>query len=79
MGTLRCSNRAPSSLSRRETEALTLDFGRLITFAAAVEPPCSSTQQKASTSFQSIVLDSGQCFPFPQFMGRAATRKLIYE
>src|SRR5688500_14295444 len=70
--------RASSSASRRATEALTLDFGRLIAFAAAVKPPCSMTQQKASTSFQSIVRDSGQCFQGAQFICTAAAPRMGY-
>src|SRR5262249_7601812 len=45
-----------------------LDFGRASAFAAAVKPPCSSTQQKASTSFQSIVQYSEQSIRRPQFI-----------
>src|SRR5574340_520655 len=73
---VRCSSRAPSSPSRRDTEALTLDFGRLMAFAAAVKPPCSMTQQKASRSFQSIVQYSGQSIQRPQFIVGSAARKL---
>jgi hypothetical protein len=48
----------PSSPSRRETEALKLDFARSSARAAAVKPPWSTTWQKASKSSQFIVQDS---------------------
>src|SRR5207237_8783657 len=47
-----------------------------MTFAAAVKPPCSITQQNASTSFQSIVQYAGQCFQDREFIGKPGARKL---
>src|SRR5688572_8807829 len=73
---VRCSNCAPSCASRRETEALMLDFGRASALAAAVKPPYSITQQKASTSFQSIVRYSGQCIQRTQFISRLGLPRL---
>src|SRR5688500_6318582 len=74
---VRCSNCAPSCASSRETEALMLDFGRASALAAAVKPPCSITQQKASTSFQSIVRYSGQSIQRTQFILPYQGRTLV--
>src|SRR5688572_30497281 len=53
-----------------------LDLGRSRAFAAAVKPPYSMTQQKASTSFQSIVRYSGQSIQKAQFIRRVQERRL---